>query len=106
VVAAKPHWEIARDMVDRTISVSLGSSLAMELPTGGRLEFRHRGVAKVARERPDAAAVLGEAAMEIRMPGGENIVIDTRSRFTRNSMLCEGRIEIDGRVLFERRWST
>lgn len=104
-VAAKPRWEIERNLVDGTVSASLGSSLSLQLPTGGTLSFAHGGVATVARDRPDAAAVEAEAAMDIRMPAGEHVAVDTRSRFTRETMLFEGRVTIDGRVFFEGRWS-
>jgi putative CocE/NonD family hydrolase len=103
-VAAKPEWEIGRDQVDGTVSVGMGADQTLQLPTGGRLQFVQRSVAKVTPSRPEAAAVEAEAAMDIHMAGGEHVVVDTRSRFTRETMLMNARIVIDGRVFFERQW--
>lgn len=105
ITAAQPHWEIRRDQVDGTVRVSLGTDMTLEPPAGGRMDFRHSGIAKVTPTRPDAAAVEAQAAMDIRMAGGEHVVVDTRSRFTRETMLMNARVLIDGRVFFEHQWS-
>jgi putative CocE/NonD family hydrolase len=103
--AAQPVWEIRHDAVDGTARVSLGADLTLQLPTGARLAFAHKGEAKVTPSRPHAASVDGEAAMDIRMAGGEHVQVDTRSRFTRETMLLNARVVVDGRVFFEGRWA-
>lgn len=105
ITSAAPEWELRRDQVDGTVRVTLGTDMTLDLPTGGRMHFRHGGTAKVTPTRPDAAAVEAEAAMDLRMPGGEHVVVDTISRFTRESMLMSARVLVDGRVFFEGRWS-
>jgi putative CocE/NonD family hydrolase len=104
ILSAQPEWEIRHDEVDGTARVSLGSDLSMQLPTGARMNFTHRGVAKVTPSLPHAASVEGEAAMDIRLAGGEHVQVDTRSRFTRETMLLNARVLVDGRVFFEGRW--
>jgi putative CocE/NonD family hydrolase len=105
ISAAQPEWEIRRDAVDGTARVSLGADLTLELPTGARLAFAHRGEAKVTPSAPHAATIEAEAAMDIRMAGGERVRVDTHSRFTRDTMLLNARVLVDGRVFFDGRWS-
>jgi len=81
ISAAQPSWEIRRAPADGTTQVHMGTDMTLDLPTGGHLRFRHGGTAAVDPERPHAAAVEADAAMDIRMPGGEHVVVDTTSRF-------------------------
>lgn len=104
ITFAEPRWEIKRDLVDGSAAVSCGSTLTLQLPTGGSVTFRHDAIATVTPRRPDAAAVHAKADMDIRMPAGEHVIVRTRSRFTRETMHLEGCVTIDNVVLFEGRW--
>lgn len=104
IVKATPHWEIKRDCVRASVSTSLGASLQLQLPTGGGFSLHHLATASVSRSRPDGAAVEAEARIDVEMPNGEHIKVDTRSRFTRNTMLLTGRVRINDRMFFDKRW--
>jgi putative CocE/NonD family hydrolase len=105
ITAAQPEWEIRHDAVDGTARVSLGTDMTLQLPSGARMAFAHRGMAAVTPTLPHAASVEAEAAMDIRMRCGEHVQIETRSRFTRETMLLNARVLVDGRVFFDGRWS-
>ena len=103
--AARPIWRVGRNLVDDSVSVELGVSAEMELPSGIQFAFGHHSTAAVARERPHEARIDSHAEMSAHLTTGERVEVETWGAFTRETIALEGRIILDGAVIFERRWS-
>ena len=104
--AATPIWTVGRDLVDDAVQVELGVSAEMELPSGVALTFGHHSTAAVGRQRPAEARIASRAEMNARLPTGERVEVETRGAFTRDTIALEGRITLDGTVIFDRKWSS
>jgi putative CocE/NonD family hydrolase len=99
-----PIWTIEHDLAGDGVAVTLGGGETMRLPEGGRLALRQRATARVQAGHADAASVQGEVTIEIASPGGEHIVVESRSRTWRERNLYNARVTIDGRTVLERCW--
>ncbi len=105
LIRSNPHWTITEDPVNETVLVSYGSAEDVQLSHGPRLHAEFAGKAFVARHRPDGGRVTVHAAIETVLNSGEHVRVETKSHVTRTSMLFNGRVEVDGLTLLDRRWS-
>lgn len=105
LIDASPKWKIEQDLVAGTLSVTTGAKEYIALAAGGRLQVDHTGRAYVSASRPDGAKVLAETAIDIDMPTGERINVETRSSVSLGRVLLNGKVTIDGRLLFEKEWA-
>jgi hypothetical protein len=105
-VEATPAWRISRDLIDDGASVEFGVSAVIQPPSGSTLHLHHRTIAAVARQSPEDAQVETHAGMEIRLPAQEEVEIASHGRFTRDTLFLEGRVTLDGDVIFEGQWGT
>jgi putative CocE/NonD family hydrolase len=103
-IEAKPKWTITESVGDESVSVNYGTSTAIRLPHGPRFELTYEGTAHVSRARPDGASVVANAVIDTTLNTGEHVRVSASNRFTRTTMLMNGRVEVDGRVLLDRQW--
>lgn len=100
-----PVWKIERDLVSGSVAVTTGQRSMAPLPQGGDLEIETVAVARVSEARPDAAAVQGQTTMRVALRDIGTIEVRTASFVTQSAMALNGRVTIDGRVIFEKRWT-
>jgi putative CocE/NonD family hydrolase len=100
-----PIWKIERDLVSGGVAVTTGQRSSMPLPQGGTLDIDTVAVAKVSEARPDAAAVQGETTMRVALHNVGTIEVHTASFVTQSAIALNGRVTLDGRLIFEKRWT-
>jgi hypothetical protein len=64
----------------------------------------HSAKASVTASRPDGAKVEGETTMRLDLPAAGVVQVETRSWISQTGMLLTGRVTVDGRVFFEKKW--
>ncbi|MBI3303331.1 MAG: hypothetical protein HYZ72_14805 [Deltaproteobacteria bacterium] len=100
-----PRWKIERDLATGTVTVTTGERPILLTPSrDGRIELDHTARAGVTASRPDAARVEGETIVSLQTPGGSTVVVETRSWVTQTGMTLSGRVTVDGRLFFKKRW--
>ncbi|HUA35613.1 MAG TPA: CocE/NonD family hydrolase [Candidatus Binataceae bacterium] len=99
-----PIWKIERDMVSGAVTVTTGQNVAVPLPQGGVLHVDHAASARVSANRPDEAVVRGDTSFSANLPVIGNFAVKTQSWVTQHGMLLSGRVTIDDRVVFDKRW--
>ena len=100
----EPVWKIERDLGSGDVAVTLGAMDELRLPSGGSFRIEHSARATAVPNRPDGAALHSEARVDVRLPAGEQVVVRTRSRFTRDTTLMNGEVMLDGRRVFTGEW--
>jgi hypothetical protein len=75
------------------------------LPQGGTMGIDHAVVAKVSEARPDTASVSGDTTMTIDLRDVGKIKVHTESLVTQTGLMLTGRITMDGKSIFEKRWT-
>jgi hypothetical protein len=104
-VEGKPVWTIAHDFATHTVTVTTGvRSVVMTPSRDGRFEIERRGRASVARNRPDAAKVEGEATITLHTPSGSLVIIEGQLLLTLAGQHFAGRVTMDGQTIFDERW--
>ena len=103
--ALQPIWKIERDLAANAVTVTTGETNTIALPQGGSMSIDHIAVAKVSDARPDAASVQGDTTMAIDLHGIGTIKVHTQSRVTQTGLLLNATVTMDGKTLFERRWT-
>ena len=99
-----PQWKIEQDLATGTLTVTTGQRQHSSLPGGGTFQMDHSARASVAVSRPDGAKVEGETTISLHLPAAGAIEVETKSWISQSGMLLVGKITVDGRVFFERRW--
>jgi uncharacterized protein len=102
--ARQPIWKVERDMAAGTVTVTTGQSNPIPLPQGGVMQVDHVASASVSASRPDDAAVKGDTSFSVTLPVIGHLVVKTQSWVKQHGMVLSGRVTIDGRVVFEKRW--
>lgn len=102
--AEPPTWKIERDAVTGAVSVEIGSTSDVRIPTGTTFRFQQSVRATTSAKRPDATAVHCEARLDIRLPAGERVEVRARSRFTRDVTVMNGEVILDGCPVFKGEW--
>jgi putative CocE/NonD family hydrolase len=106
-VEAKARWTIAADLAANSIEVSTGvRSVSVTPNRDGRFEIDRTGRARVSASRPDGARVHGEARINLQTPSGAIVVVEGKLRVTLTGEQFEGRVSVDGQVIFDQRWAT
>jgi len=104
-IDSEPLWQIERDLVSGRTSVVSGGRFVFETPVpGGRVELDHVGRATVRGDRPDGARVLGDTVIRARTPAGADVEVVTSTLVTTDGVDLTGRVDVDGRTVFQRRW--
>jgi len=104
MIDALPKWTIEQDFITDTLTITAGLSERFSLPSGGTVELEHTSRPTVAAIRPDGAKVTGDTAVNIHMPAGEVIQIETKSVVSQTKTLLTGKITLDGQIFFEKQW--
>jgi uncharacterized protein len=105
IIDALPKWKTEYDYVSGTLCVTTGMMEYLALPNGGRIHSDHTGRATVTSSRPDGAKVEGTTVVDIQMPTGEKITVQTKSWVSLKRMLLHGKVTIDGNYFFEKEWT-
>jgi putative CocE/NonD family hydrolase len=103
--AMRPIWKIERDLAANAVSVTTGMTNTIPLPQGGTMGIDHAVVAKVSEARPDTASVSGDTTMTIDLRDVGKIKVHTESLVTQTGLMLTGRITMDGKSIFEKRWT-
>ncbi len=103
--AMRPIWKIEKDLVANAVSVTTGMTNSIPLPQGGRMNIDHSVVARVSEARPDSAAVHGDTTMTIDLHNVGVIKVHTQSWVTQSGMMLNGEVTMDGKPIFEKRWT-
>ncbi len=101
----RPIWKIERDLAAGAVSVSTGMTNTIPLPQGGTMNIDHCVVAKVSDARPDTASVGGDTTMTIDLHHVGCIKVHTESFVTQTGLMLTGRITMDDKPIFEKRWT-
>lgn len=99
-----PTWRIERDQVTGAVSVTTGEKNAFALPQGGQVAVDHVATARVTASRPDDATVEGDTSFTMQVPVLGKVDVVTTSWVSQHGMTLTGRITVDGRVVFDKRW--
>jgi putative CocE/NonD family hydrolase len=102
--AMTPTWKIERDLVTGAVTVTTGEKTSFPLPQGGSAAVDHVAIARVTASRPDDAVVEGNTSFRLQIPVIGNLEVKTTSWVAHHGITLSGRITIDGRVVFEKRW--
>jgi uncharacterized protein len=102
--AMVPTWRIERDQVSGGVSVTTGENTSFALPQGGNVTVSHLATARVTASRPDDATVAGDTSFTIRAPVIGKVHVVTTSWVSQHGMTLTGRITVDDRVVFDKRW--
>jgi hypothetical protein len=103
--AMRPIWKIERDLASNAVSVTTGESNVIALPQGGSMSIDHVAVAKVSKARPDAASVHGDTTMKVELHNIGIIKVHTQSWVTQTGMSLNAAVTMDGKTIFEKRWT-
>ena len=99
-----PTWRIERDQVTGAASVTTGEKNRFALPQGGQVAVDHVATARVTASRPDDATVEGDTSFTMQVPVLGKVDVVTTSWVSQHGMTLTGRITVDGRVVFDKRW--
>ncbi|HVV12143.1 CocE/NonD family hydrolase [Amycolatopsis sp.] len=101
----RPVWTVTRDLIDDGIAVTLGGMVAGPTPDGAhRLEMRRELTARVHHGAEADAVVEGTATANLLLANGETVAVRAELRLTDSTVTVTGRVEVDGRCAFARRW--
>lgn len=105
-IATTPVWQVERDLIADEARVRFGNDMAFPLPQDAHYRIAVEAMAAVSNVRRGSATVLGTARIVARLSGGEVVTVNAESHFTRTTVALTGRVEVDGRVLLDGRWSS
>jgi uncharacterized protein len=100
----RPLWKIERDLASGEVAVTTGQKNGFPLPQGGGIEVDHVAVARVAAARPDGATVAGDTKIRVQAPVIGEVEVTTTSRVSPSGMVLSGKVTMDGRLVFDKRW--
>jgi putative CocE/NonD family hydrolase len=101
----RPVWKIERDLVANAVTVTTGETNSIALPQGGSMNIVHAAVAKVREARPDTASVQGDTTMTIDLHDVGSIRVHTESMVTQTGLALSGRVTLDDKLIYEKRWT-
>jgi X-Pro dipeptidyl-peptidase C-terminal non-catalytic domain len=97
-------WVIHRNVGRNEITVELSSRAVATTPGGDRVETESDSTAIVAASHPEGARSASVARVRLALPSGGEALIEARSHVTQYGLMVSGRVERDGKLIFERRW--
>ncbi len=103
--ALRPVWKIERDLVANAVTVTTGETNSIALSQGGTMSIDHTVAAKVSEARPDAASVHSDTTMTIDLHHVGTIKVHTQSLVTQTGLSLSGRVTMDDKLIFEKRWT-
>jgi hypothetical protein len=101
----RPVWKIERDLVANAVAVTTGETNSIALPQGGSMNIEHTAIAKVREARPDTASIHGDTTMTIDLHDVGSIKVHTESLVTQTGLSLSGRVTMDDKLIFEKRWT-
>jgi len=104
LMEAMPKWKIEQDFVTATLTVTAGLRERFALPNGGTVELDHTSKPTVSANEPGGATVMGKTAVNVQMPAGETMQIETTSLVSQTRTLLTGKITLGGQTFFKKQW--
>lgn len=102
----EPAVAVQREQAGDQVRVTRREVSVLDTPGGdGRIELDHAASAFVKASRPDGAKVEARTRAEAKMPDGTQVVVATGTLTTTHGMTVNGRVTVDGALVFERQWS-
>jgi len=106
LIEAGPTYRETEDHVTGERSVTIGNLMRFALPQGGEIGMDYDGTATARDADPSGARFNGRSRIRTTLPAGERVEVTARSHLTRDRMLLEARVTMEGTVLMERRWTS
>lgn len=104
-VCQQPLWTVTRDLINDSISVTLGEEITARTPNRQHLLEMRREISATARGGAEGdAAVRGMTTAKVQLATGETISVRVALRMTEATMIASGQIDIDGSSVFARNW--
>lgn len=96
--------KVARDAITGAVSMQNAQITDLRNPSGATFRLQQSDQATTTASRPDAASVHAEMSIDVQLPGGGHAEVRTSSRATREAMLLNGEVTIDGVRMFAGTW--
>ena len=106
VTEGEPRYHVAHDKAAGEVAVTFGARSSLRPPSGTEMSLDERFTARVRPGRPAGAALTAQVDVGLRLPGGERVDVAVRSTSSRTTSLTQGRVTLDGALLFEHTWTT
>lgn len=98
-------FEVARDHSRGSVTVRLGSSAHnIQSPAGHSVGTQNELWMSVPHHAPEAMTGASAARTKAVLTTGETIEVEATVRVTHTALWAAGRVDINGSVVFERRW--
>jgi uncharacterized protein len=101
----EPAFSLSEDKVAREVAVTFGARSRLRSPSGADMELDEEYTARVQADRPDGAAVLARVDVGLRMPAGERVTVNLRSRSSRRTSVVEANVTMDGVTVLNQSWA-
>jgi putative CocE/NonD family hydrolase len=105
VTADEPAFSLSHDKVTHEVAVTFGARSRLRSPSGADMELDEEYTARVQADRPDGAAVLARIGVGLRMPAGERVTVNLRSRSSRRASVVEANVTMDGVTVLNQSWA-
>jgi uncharacterized protein len=105
VTADEPAFSLSHDKVTHEVAVTFGARSRLRSPSGADMELDEEYTARVQADRPDGAAVLARIGVGLRMPAGERVTVNLRSRSSRRASVVEANVTMDGVTVLDQSWA-
>ncbi len=99
-----PTWKVEDDFIDGSKTVSMGSTQLTDLPAGGRMKMQVNVAASVPRNRPEAARVEGMSTFHLDLPSVGEVVVHSQTHLSSTTMYLEGKVTMNGKEIFDKKW--
>jgi hypothetical protein len=96
-------WLVARELISQEASLESKSMTRYQLRTGGTVSYHHEYKARVPAADPAAAEIDIHSSVVVQRPAG-NVLVETSSEFTPNTVSIRAEIQRNGAVIFHREW--
>jgi putative CocE/NonD family hydrolase len=105
VSGGEPRYHVAHDKAAGEVAVTFGARSSLRPPSGTEMSLDERFTARVRPGQPAGAALTAQVDVALRLPGGERVDVAVRSTSSRTTSLTQGRVILDGALLFEHTWT-
>ncbi|MFK4719178.1 putative CocE/NonD family hydrolase [Bradyrhizobium niftali] len=96
--------KVERDAVTGAVSVQTAYVTDLRTPAGVTFRWHQSSQTTTTATRPDAAFARTEICIDMQLPGGGHAEVRTSSRATREAMVLNGEVTIDGVRMFSGSW--
>ena len=104
VTGGEPRYHVAHDKAAGEVAVTFGARSSLRPPSGAEMSLDERFTARL-RPGQAGAALTAQVDIGLLLPGGERVDVAVRSTSSRTTSLTQGRVTLDGALLFEHTWT-